>query len=399
MPRKIAVITGTRADYGLLYLLLKTIDTDSALQLQLIVTGMHLSPEFGLTYRDIERDGFQISEKVEILLSTDSHTGISKSTGLGVLGFSDAYARLKPDLIVILGDRFEMLAAAVAAMFAKIPIAHIHGGELSQGALDDNMRHCITKLSHLHFTTAEPYRQRVIQLGEQPETVFNYGAPGIERLKKISLLDKSVLEKKLNFQFGQLTFLVTYHPPSLDVQFIARDLEHLFIALDAFPSARIIITKANADEAGRFINQQLDAYAEKNKIRVVVYASMGDLYYISTMRLVDVIIGNSSSGIIEAPTLCVPTVNIGDRQLGRLRAASVIDCKVDAKEMRHSIQKALSDEFKCIVKKTVSPYDNGNTAEAIKKVLKQVDLQKLLKKRFYEVVFQPAKPTSDLYRC
>ena len=380
--RKIAVVTGTRAEYGLLKNLLLEIKSDLDLQLQLIVTGMHLSPEFGLTYQQIEHDDFQIDAKVEMLLSSDTAVGISKSLGIGILGFTDVFERLKPDIIVLLGDRFEILAAAQVALFLKIPIAHIHGGELSLGALDDNIRHCITKMSHLHFTAAKPYQKRVIQMGEQPEFVFCSGSPGVERFKKTAFLNQAVLEKTLDFKFKQPTLLVTYHPATLALQLLEKDIHELFTALDAFPEAQVLITKANADEAGRFINRCIDAYANKRPSHVKAFMNLGESYYPSVMRLSDVVIGNSSSGIIEAPSLHIPTVNIGCRQEGRLQASSIINCDTDAHSIQKAIQKALSNAFKDIVKKTVSPYDCDDTAKVIKNTIKKINLKTLPKKVF-----------------
>lgn len=396
LPRKIAVITGTRAEYGLLKSLLHEIKLDLDLQLQLIVTGMHLSPEFGLTYREIEQDDFHIDAKVEMLLSCDTNTGIAKSVGMGIIGFSDAFERLKPDILVVLGDRFEMLSAVQTAMIMKIPVAHIHGGELTQGAIDDSIRHAITKMSHLHFTAAKSYQQRVIQMGEQPETVFNVGALGVERIKKTALLDKNALEKKLNFSLEKPFFLVTYHPETIDLSTIQNDLAQLFSALDAFPEMNIIMTKSNADEAGRLINDQLGLYEERHVNRVKVFASMGDLNYLSAMRLAKIIIGNSSSGIIEAPNLQVPTVNMGCRQDGRLRATSIIDCDVNMQAIQAAIKTALSTEFNAIVKKTLSPYDCADTARLIKDTLKRCYLKKLTRKIFYDHGYEHA---AHIHHC
>ncbi len=386
--RKIAVVTGSRAEYGLLYLLLKEIAADPDLTLQLIITAMHLSPEFGLTYKLIEQDGFKIDAKVEMLLSTDTASGVAKSVGLGVLGFTDAFEALKPDLIVVLGDRFEILAAAQAALFLKIPIAHIHGGELSMGALDDSIRHAISKMSHIHFVCAEPYRNRVIQMGEQPTTVFNVGAPGIERIKKIKLLSQMDLEKILDFKFSKPTFLITYHPETLLLENIENNLKNLFSALDFFPNAKVIITKSNADEAGRLINKYIDDYESKNSDRVKVFLSMGDLNYLSSLNCVDVVIGNSSSGIIEAPSFKIPTVNIGNRQAGRIRTNSIIDCAPDLLSIRAAIQKALSPEFKFIVNQVISPYDQGETSKKIKDIIRKIDLKEVIRKKFYDYNIQ-----------
>ncbi len=383
--RKIAVVSGTRAEYGLLKSLLYEVKSDADLILQLIVTAMHLSPEFGLTYQLIEQDGFQIDAKVEMLLSSDSAVGVAKSVGIAVVSFADAFERLKPDLIVILGDRFEILGAAQTAMIMKIPVAHIHGGELTQGAIDDSIRHAITKMSHLHFTAAESYKNRVIQMGEQPGVVFNTGAPGIERIKKMRFLAQNELEKRLDFYFTYPTFLITYHPATLQLSKIKEELNHLFSALDFFPSAKVIFTKSNADEAGRLVNQQIDLYVEKKPERMKAFTTMGDLNYLSTMYYCDAVIGNSSSGVIEAPVLHKPSVNIGNRQMGRLLADSVIHCGVSASEIKIAIKKALSVKFKAIVKKTISPYDAGNTAQTIKNVIKTINLKKIIQKEFYDL--------------
>ncbi len=394
--RKIAVITGTRAEYGLLRGLLDEIKSDDALCLRLIVTGMHLSPEFGSTYRLIEQDGYQIDAKVEMLLSSDTASGIARSVGLGVLGFTDAFEKLKPDVIVVLGDRFEILSAVQAALFLTIPVAHIHGGELSLGALDDAIRHSITKMSHLHFTAAESYRSRVIQLGEQPDRVFNVGALGLERIKKTRLLSKEELEKRLDFRLSAPAFLFTYHPETVSLNKAQDDIQQILSALDLFPNAKIIMTKANADEAGRYINQQLQQYADQYPNRIKLFTSMGDLNYLSAMNLVDVVIGNSSSGIIEAPFFQVATVNIGGRQDGRLRAASIIDCQANVISITHAVHKALSSDFKNIVKSTVSPYDCDDTAKRIKNYLKKTDAAALIKKVFYDGEVQGYEHSEDV---
>ena len=381
--RRIAVITGTRAEYGLLRELLLIIKQSDQLLLQLVVTGMHLSPEFGLTYRHIESDGFKIDAKVEMLLSSDTAVGIAKSVGLGVIGFADAFDRLQPDMIVVLGDRFEMLAAATAAMLLKIPISHIHGGELSAGALDDSIRHSITKMSHLHFTAAKAYRERVIQLGERPENVFNVGAPGIERLKRLPLLSQQELENTLGFLLKKPLFLVTFHPETAVKENVECQCDSLFSAIERFKDATIIVTKSNADEAGRKINQYIDAYAKNHKGRIHIFDNLGDLNYLSVMKLASVIIGNSSSGIIEAPSLKIPTVNIGCRQEGRLRADSVIDCVISEDAIYCAIKKALSGKFKGVVQQCVSPYDADNASENIFNILKNTNLQHLSRKVFF----------------
>lgn len=381
--RKICVVTGTRAEYGLLYWLMKEIQTDSDLQLQLIVTGMHLSPEFGLTYKTIEEDGFFIDEKVEMLLSSDTPVGIAKSIGLGVIGIADALDRLKPDIMVALGDRYEILAAAQAALVAKIPVAHIHGGETTEGAIDESIRHAITKMSHLHFVAAEPYRTRIIQLGEHPDTVYNVGALGIENIKRLQLLDKIQLEQSINFELGTTCFLVTYHPATLGAASPQTAMQALLDALDLFPDAKIVFTKPNSDTDGRILGQMIDEYALHNKGRVAVFTSMGQVRYLSALQLVDAVIGNSSSGIIEAPACNTPTVNIGDRQSGRLKASSIIDCLETTASIVAAIKKALSLQFRDETKRGVSPYGYGESASHIKDRLKQAKLS--CTKRFYDL--------------
>ena len=383
--RKLCVVTGTRAEYGLLYWLMKEIQEDPDLELQIIATGMHLSPEFGLTYQTIEENGFHITEKVEMLLSSDTPIGITKSIGLGVIGFADALARIKPDMLVVVGDRYEIFAAAQAAMIARIPIAHIHGGETTEGAFDEAMRHAITKMSHFHFTAAEPYRQRVIQLGEAPERVMNYGAPGLDNVKKLKLLEKEDFERAIDFQIGNLTFLITYHPVTLSDTGANESINELFQAIDHFPNARILFTKANADTAGRTINQRIEAYVEKDPTRSRVFTSMGQLLYLSAIKNTDIVIGNSSSGIVEAPAFQKPTVNIGQRQQGRLKADSIIDCEENGPAIVAAVKKALSQNFQKNIKKSVNPYGQGNASFKIKEYLKKVSLHNILMKRFHDI--------------
>ena len=381
--RKICIVTGTRAEYGLLYWLMKEVEADPELQLQLIVTGMHLSPEFGLTYRTIEEDGFTIDARVEMLLSSDTPVGIAKSIGLGVIGFADALERLKPDIIVVLGDRYEILAAVQAALVARIPVAHIHGGETTEGAIDESIRHAITKMSHLHFVAAEPYRKRVIQLGEHPDTVFNVGALGIENITRLQLLDKTALEQSINFELGTSCFLVTYHPATLGSITPQAAMQALLDALDMFPEARIIFTKPNSDADGRILGRMIDEYAQQHQERVAVFTSMGQVRYLSALKLAAAVIGNSSSGIIEAPACNIPAVNIGDRQSGRLKAASIIDCLETTQSIASAINKALSPPFRDEIKYGASPYGYGETAAGIRDCLKNATLS--CTKPFYDL--------------
>jgi len=386
MRRKICIVTGTRAESGILYWLMKEIQADADLELQIIATGMHLSPEFGLTYRQIEEDGFKIDKKIEILLSSDTPTGISKSMGLGMIGFAEVYEELKPDIIVLLGDRFELLAAASAAMVARIPIAHLHGGETTEGAFDESIRHSITKMSHLHFTATEAYRKRVIQLGESPDQVFNVGALGIENIRKLPLLSREDLGKEIGFSLGKRCILVTYHPVTLEQATAQTQFQNLLNAIDTIDGLHVIFTKANADTEGRIINQMIDEYKTTNKTNAAIsFTSMGQLRYLSAMKHVDAVVGNSSSGIVEAPSFKVSTVNIGDRQKGRVQTRSVINCSPTKQAIIQALKKALSPEFRQSIQNIINPYEKEGTAKNIKKIIKKFDLRDILKKEFYNI--------------
>jgi len=377
--RKIAVFTGTRAEYGLLYWLLKDIKADADLELQLLVSAMHLSPEFGMTYQQIEADGFDITEKVEMLLSSDSAVGTAKSIGLGVIGFADAIARMQPDVLVILGDRFEALAAAQAAMVLRIPIAHIHGGEITEGAYDDAIRHAITKLSLLHFTSTEAHRNRVIQLGESPNRVHNVGAVGLDHLVRSDLMSINQLASSLNFKLEQPYVLVTYHPVTLASEPAKESFLNLLTALDEFPKLQVILTYPNADDGGRAIIPLLEAYAKKQPQRVLAIHSLGQLRYLSAVKHATAVVGNSSSGIIEVPSFKVPTVNIGERQRGRLAASSVFSCNTDTDDIVSTLKAALSTDLSQVV----NPYGKGDASGAILEYLKLAELAEI--KTFYNL--------------
>lgn len=369
IQRKICVVTGSRAEYGLLYWLMQEIADDPAMTLQIIATGMHLSPEFGLTYQQIEADGFAIDAKVEMLLSSDSPVGITKSIGLGTIGFADALDQLKPDILVLLGDRFEILAVAQAALIARIPIAHIHGGETTEGAFDEQIRHAITKLAQWHFVAAEPYRKRVIQLGESPQRVFNFGSPGLDHLQHINWLDRPNLEESLGLELKSPLLLVTYHPVTLDNQSPTLAMQELLIALDYFSHATVIFTYPNADTGGRILIEQIDQWVAANQHRAKAFISLGQKLYLSLMRQANVILGNSSSGITEAPALKKATVNIGDRQKGRLQAKSVIDTLERSTDIITAIQQALSEQFQTMLPSVESCYGSGNVSKKIKEKL------------------------------
>lgn len=386
--KKIAVFTGTRAEYGLLYWLMKEVQADPELELQLIVSGMHLSPEFGYTVKAIEGD-FKIDEKVEMLLSSSSGVGIAKSIGLGVIGFADALDRLKPDCLVILGDRFEALSIAQSAMILQIPLAHLHGGELTEGLIDEAIRHSITKMSQLHFTSAEVYRNRVIQLGESPQTVFNVGAPAIENVRRLKLLNKAELEESLNFELGDQPLLVTYHPVTLKEGGGVESLRNLLEALEELaPRQKIIITFPNADTHGRELIAVLQSFATKNRERVLFTQSLGQMRYLSLMKICGAVVGNSSSGLLEAPAFGVPTVDIGVRQKGRFKPASVIESGDELEEIKEALAKALSASHRETSKAASNPYGDGHVSEKIIQVLKVSDLKPMIFKKFYDVEFQ-----------
>lgn len=380
--RKICVVTGTRADYGLLCKLMKEIKKDQELQLQIIATGMHLSPEFGLTYQEIEEDGFVIDSKIEMLLSSDTPVGITKSIGLAIIGFAEALHQLRPDLLILLGDRYEILAAAQAALIAKIPIAHIAGGDTTEGAFDEAIRHSITKMSHIHFVTNERALQRVRQLGENPKLIYNVGSTAIDSIIEIIPMDRSELEKSIRFTLLQKNLLITFHPVTLESQASGQQFNELLEALHNLgPEIGLIFTKPNADPEGREIIQLIDDFVS-NHPNAVAYTSLGQKRYLSLINYVDAVVGNSSSGIYEVPSFKKPTVNIGDRQKGRLLASSVINCPPEKLEIEKAIREALVKDCS----NTVNPYGDGNSSVKIVEIIKSIENYKsLLKKHFFEI--------------
>ena len=383
MRRKICVITGTRAEYGLLYWLMKGIEADEHLELQLIVTGMHLSPEFGLTYKEIEKE-FKINKKIEILLSSDTPIGVSKSMGLAQISFAEAYDELAPDLVVVLGDRYEIFSAASAATIARIPLVHLHGGVTTEGAYDEAMRHSITKMSHLHFVATEEYRKRVIQLGEEPQKVFNVGGLGIENIKRLKLLSKEAFEKAIDFTLAPRNILVTFHPVTLENTTAQEQFQELLSAIDKLKETHIIYTKANSDTDGRVINQMIDEYVSKNSHKAISFTSLGQLRYLSALQYMDAVVGNSSSGLLEAPSFKIGTINIGDRQKGRIKAFSVIDCAPTIESIENALVKLYSPAFQETLKYIKNPYGDGCASEKILTHIKEIELKKYLKKIFYD---------------
>ena len=383
--KKICVVTGTRAEYGLLRSVIDGINKSSFLNLQLVATGMHLSPEFGLTVDNIKSDGYQLDRKVEMLLSSDTSVGIAKSMGLGMIGFADAFDQLQPDLLLLLGDRFEIFSAASAAMIARIPIAHVHGGEVTEGVIDEALRHSITKMSHLHFVATSEYRQRVIQLGENPSNVFNVGGLGIDAINSLDLLSLPELEQSLDFNFLSSNFLITFHPVTLERASSAHQIDILLSALDTLDDTGLIFTMPNADTDGRILSDKIKAFCN-NRHNACVHTSLGQLRYFSCIKYVDGVIGNSSSGLLEVPTFKKPTINIGDRQKGRLRANSVIDCDPDTLAILKAIEYSSTPQFQSQLANTQNPYGSGGASVKIVRHLEEMQFTSLLKKPFFDLI-------------
>ncbi|MDI7182286.1 UDP-N-acetylglucosamine 2-epimerase [Leptospira santarosai] len=387
MKKKICVITGTRADYGLLRWLILEISKSSKLDLQIIATGMHLSPEFGLTYKEIENDGFLIQKKIEILLSSDSAVGVSKSIGLGLIGFSEAFADLNPDIILILGDRFEIFSAAVAALISRIPIAHLHGGEVTEGAFDEGIRHSITKMSHFHFVATSEYRNRVIQLGEDPSNVFLVGGMGIDGIRKSNLLKKEELEFSLNIKFKRNNLLITFHPVTLEETTAKAQMTELLLSLETLSQETgLIFTMPNADTDSRIIFELIKKFTS-SRSNAWHFTSLGQTLYLSCLQFVDAVVGNSSSGIIEAPSFKIGTINIGDRQKGRLKAKSIIDCEPNKEGIMNALKKLYSSDFQKNLSTTINPYGEGGASDKIVKILEGLEAQEVLKKKFFDLPF------------
>lgn len=387
MKKIVSILTATRAEYGLLKPIMIKLREFDDIDVRIVVTGMHLRPEYGLTYKDIEKDGLTIDKKIDILDDSDTAAAISKAMGKAMINFADYYEELKPDLLIVLGDRYETLAVSCVAMNAKIPIAHLHGGETTEGAIDESVRHAITKMSYLHFTSTEEYRKRVIQLGEAPDRVFNVGAIGVENVKNLTLLSKEELGQILDFELIKPYGIITYHPETLENKDVEVQFMELLNGIDMYPNLDYIFTKANADANGRVINQLIDQYVAKRK-NSIAFESLGTIRYLSAMKYCAMIIGNSSSGIIEAPSFGVPTINIGDRQKGRLQGDSVINCNANKDDIIKAIKQALNIEFRETLKNTINPYGDGiATSDNIVKIIHEYLLGGSfnLKKCFYNI--------------
>ena len=382
--RKVFIVTGSRADYGLLFWLIKQVKIDQDLELQLIVTGMHLSSEFGLTYKEIEKD-FNIDKKIDINLSSDTSVGISRSMSVAQKFIAEAYDELKPDIVVVLGDRYEIFSAAIAAMIARIPLAHIHGGEITEGSWDDYIRHCISKMSHLHFTATEEYKNRVIQLGEHPDRVFNVGGMGIENIKRLKLLGKNELENLINFKFNKKNLLVTFHPATLENISSKDQFQELLYAISELNNTNIIFTKTNSDLNGKVINKMIDKYTSENHKTSIGFISLGQLKYLSTLQYVNAVVGNSSSGLLEAPSFKIGTINIGDRQKGRIKSLSVIDCEPKKNSISRALTELYSTKFLKTLKTSINPYGDGHASKKIIDKIKKANLKTILKKSFYDL--------------
>jgi GDP/UDP-N,N'-diacetylbacillosamine 2-epimerase (hydrolysing) len=384
MKRKICVVTGTRAEYGLLKWLMREIENSPSLELQVIATGQHLSPKFGFTYEEIEADGFFINKKVDMMLNSDSSVGVTKSMGLGFLGFSEAYESLSPDLVLVLGDRYEILSAVTSAMIFQIPIAHIHGGETTEGAIDEAIRHSITKMSHLHFVGADEYRKRVIQLGEQPRHVFLVGGLAVDAITQIKLLDRHELEKKIGFKFLKHNLLVTFHPVTLEKNTASYQICELLKTLETLSDTGIIFTAPNSDPGNAVIFRLIEVFCKETP-HAQFYTSLGQLNYLSCVNQVDALIGNSSSGLAEAPTFKIATINVGDRQSGRLKATSVIDCEANQNSISQALVKAYSPAFRDQLKDAINPYGSGGASKKIVDILASINLDGILKKTFFNI--------------
>ncbi|MDY3663680.1 MAG: UDP-N-acetylglucosamine 2-epimerase [Campylobacter sp.] len=384
MKRKICVVSTSRADYGLLFWLLKEIEKSRFLELSLLLSGSHLEERLGLTYKEVQRD-FKHFYKVPLGLENDDETALCLAFSAGVAGFSKVLEQIKPDIMVLLGDRYEMLSAGVAGMLRAVPLAHIHGGESTQGAIDEGIRHALTKMSHIHFCATSLYKRRIIQLGENPARVYNVGGLGVENIKRLELLSKKDFENSLGFKLGKKNILVTFHPQTIEKKSASKQFSQILNALDSLKDTHFIFTGANADNGGKIINEMTQSYCLKNPKKAIFAISLGQLRYLSAIKHADIVLGNSSSGISEAPSLKKATINIGNRQKGRIKAASIIDTKCDKSKILKAIKKAYSKDFQAKLKSVKNPYDSGFASKKIIKVLENIKLNGILKKKFYDL--------------
>ena len=384
MKRKICVVSTSRADYGLLFWLLKEIEKSRFLELSLLLSGSHLEERFGLTYKEVQRD-FKHFYKVPLGLENDDETALCSAFSAGVAGFSKVLEQIKPDIMVLLGDRYEMLSAGIAGMLRAVPLAHIHGGESTQGAIDEGIRHALTKMSHIHFCATSLYKRRIIQLGENPARVYNVGGLGVENIKRLELLSKKDFENSLGFKLGKKNILVTFHPQTIEKKSASKQFSQILNALDSLKDTHFIFTGANADNGGKIINEMAQSYCFKNPEKAIFAISLGQLRYLSAIKHADIVLGNSSSGICEAPSLKKATINIGNRQKGRIKAASIIDTKCDKSKILKAIKKAYSKDFQAKLKSVKNPYGSGFASKKIIKVLENIKLNGILKKKFYDL--------------
>ena len=386
IPRKkICIVSGSRAEFGLLRFVIEGVKNSSLLDLQLIVTGMHLSTEYGLTYKEIEKCGFKIDKKIETVLASDTPSSITKSTGLGLIGCAQSFEELNPDCVVILGDRYEVFACALAALFFKIPIVHIHGGELTRGSFDDSIRHSITKMSWFHFVASEEYKNRVIQLGENPKNIRNVGGLGVDSIKRLKLLKKNELKLKKAINFGERNLLITFHPSTLEIKSSKKQIENLISSLNEIKNCYFIFTMPNADTDSKIIKNVIKEFVNKNKNRAISFTSLGQRKYLSVLQFVDAVVGNSSSGLLEAPSFKIGTINIGKRQDGRMKSKSIIDCDPTKRSISSALKKLFSKDFKETLKSVENPYGDGNASSNIIDFLEEVKLPNSIDKKFFDI--------------
>ncbi len=385
MNKKICVVTGSRAEYGLLYWTLKKLLNSKKIDLNILVTGMHLQKEFGYTIKNIYDDGFKIKSKIKIHNAKKLKNNVADSISVGIKKFSKIFAKNNFDLLLIVGDRYEIFSAAVAATISHLPIAHIHGGEVTVGAFDESFRHSISKMSHIHFTSTQTYKNRLIKMGEHPKSIHNVGAPGIENILNLNLLDKKIIEKKLKFKFLNKNLIITFHPVTLDYKKSKNQFKSLLKSLNKLSDTLLIFTKSNSDPEGTLINKMIDNYVSKNSHKSIAFFSLGSTNYLSILKIVDGVVGNSSSGIIETASLKKGTINIGDRQLGRVFTNNVINCGYNSKEIDYSLKKLYSQKFQTQLKKINNPYGRGKVSDKILKIIIKTDLKEIIKKRFYDI--------------